>query len=67
VSVSPQQLGALSQHSAGNLSSEFIFIVLYPHSTISKSSPVDRDLSRSPNLSFKMKLDLKVVQQAQCT
>ena len=45
----------------------FIFMVLYPHSTISKSSPVDRDLSRSPNLSFKMKLHLKVVQQAQCT
>jgi hypothetical protein len=39
-----------------NLSPEFIFMVLYPHSTISKSSPVDRDLSRSPNLSFKMNL-----------
>jgi hypothetical protein len=39
-----------------NLSPEFIFMVLYPHSTISKSTPVDRDLSRSPNLSFKMKL-----------
>jgi hypothetical protein len=50
-----------------NLSQEFIFMVLYPHSTIYKSSPVDRDLSRSPNLSFKMKLHLKVVQQAQCT
>jgi hypothetical protein len=35
-----------------NLSPEFIFMVLYPHSTIYKSSPVDRDLSRSPNLSF---------------
>ena len=32
-----------------NLSSEFIFMVIYPHSTISKSSPVDRDLSRSRN------------------
>ena len=39
-------------------------MVLYPHSTISKSSPVDRDLSRSPNLKFKMELHLKVVQQA---
>jgi hypothetical protein len=32
-----------------NLSSEFIFMVIYPHSTISKSSSVDRDLSRSRN------------------
>jgi hypothetical protein len=32
-----------------NLSSEFIFMVIYPHSTISKSSLVDRDLSRTPN------------------
>jgi hypothetical protein len=31
-------------------SSEFIFMVIYPNSTISKSSPVDRDLSRSPNV-----------------
>jgi len=36
-----------------NLSSEFIFMVIYPHSTISKSSPVDRNLSRSPNSNFK--------------
>jgi hypothetical protein len=36
-------------------SSEFIFIVIYPHSTIFKSSPVDRDLSRSRNSNFKMK------------
>ena len=38
-------------------------MVLYPHSTISKSSPVDRDLSKSPNLSFKMKVhdfDLRI-------
>jgi hypothetical protein len=49
-----------------NLSSEFIFMVLYPHSTISKSSPVDRDVSRSRNSKFKMKFYLKVVQQAQC-
>jgi hypothetical protein len=49
-----------------NLSSEFIFMVLYPHSTISKSSPVNRDLSRSPNSNFKMKLHLKVFQQAPC-
>ena len=46
-----------------NLSSEFIFMVIYPHSTISKTSPVDRDLSSSPNSNFKMKLYLKVVQQ----
>jgi hypothetical protein len=32
-----------------SVSPEFIFMVLYPHSTISKSSPVDLDLSRSPN------------------
>jgi hypothetical protein len=32
-----------------SLSSEFIFMVIYPHSTISKSSSVDRDLSRSRN------------------
>jgi hypothetical protein len=38
-----------------NLSSKFIFMVIYPHSTISKSSPVDRDLSRSRNSNFKMK------------
>jgi hypothetical protein len=37
-----------------NLSSEFIFMVIYPHSTISKSSPIDRDLSRSPNSNYKM-------------
>ena len=37
------------------LSSEFIFMAIYPHSTISKSSPVDRDLSRSRNSNFKMK------------
>ena len=36
-----------------NLSSEFIFMVIYPHSTISKSSPVHRDLSISPNLNLK--------------
>ena len=39
---------------------------LYPNSTTSKSSPVDLDLSRSPNLNFKMKLHLKVFQQARC-
>jgi hypothetical protein len=44
-----------------NLSSEFIFMVLYPHSTISKSSPLDRDLSRSPNSNFKMKLHLNSI------
>ena len=49
-----------------NLSSEFIFMVIYPHSTIYKSSPVDRDLSRSPNSNFEMKLHLKVFQQAPC-
>jgi hypothetical protein len=49
-----------------NLSSEFVFMVIYPNSTISKSSPVDRDLSRSPNSNFKMKLHLKVIQQAPC-
>jgi hypothetical protein len=49
-----------------NLSSEFIFMVLYPHNTISKSSPLDRDLSRSPHSNYKMKLHLKIVQQAQC-
>jgi hypothetical protein len=38
-----------------NLSSEFISMVIYPHSTISTSSPVDRDLSRSRNSNFKMK------------
>jgi hypothetical protein len=38
-----------------NLSSGFIFMVTYPHSTITKSSPVDRDLSRSRNSNFKMK------------
>jgi hypothetical protein len=43
-----------------NLSSEFIFMVIYPHSTISKSSQVDRDISRSPNSNLKMKLHLKV-------
>jgi hypothetical protein len=47
-----------------NLSSEFIFMVLYPHSTISKSSQLDRDLSRSPYSNNKMKLHFKVVQQA---
>ena len=36
-----------------NLSSEFIFMVIYPHSTVSKSSPVDRDVSRSRNSNFK--------------
>ena len=51
-----------------NLSLEFIFRVLYPHSNsiISKSSPVDRDLSRSPNSNFEIKLHLKVFQQAPC-
>jgi hypothetical protein len=50
-----------------NLSSGFIFMVIYPHNTISKSSPVDRDLSRYPNSnSKKRKLHLKVVQQAPC-
>jgi hypothetical protein len=49
-----------------NLSSESIFMVIYPHSTISKSLLVDRDLSRSPNSNFKMKLHLKVIQQAPC-
>ena len=34
-------------------------MVICPHSTISKSSPVDRDLSRSPNSNFIMKLHLK--------
>jgi hypothetical protein len=47
-----------------NLSSEFIFMVIYPDSTISKSSPVDRDLSRSPNSNFKIELHLQVFQQA---
>jgi hypothetical protein len=49
-----------------NLSSEFIFMVyaIYPHSTISKFSPVDRGFSISPNSSFKIKLHLKVFQQA---
>jgi hypothetical protein len=47
-----------------NLSSEFIFMVIYPHSIISKSSPADRDLSRSPKSNFKMKLHLKAIQQA---
>jgi hypothetical protein len=32
-----------------NLSLEFIFMVIHPNSTIFKSSPVDCDLSRSPN------------------
>jgi hypothetical protein len=49
-----------------NLSSEFIFMVLYPHSTISITLPVNRELSRSPNSNFKMKLHLKVFQQAPC-
>jgi hypothetical protein len=40
-------------------------MVIYPNSTISKSSPVDRDLSRSPNSNLKrIKLHLKVIQQA---
>jgi hypothetical protein len=39
------------------LSSGFIFMAIYPHSSISKSSPVDRDLSRSPNSNFKKKLE----------
>ena len=38
-----------------NLSSEFIFMVIYPHSIIFKSSPADHDLSRSRNSNFKMK------------
>ena len=38
-----------------NLSPEFIFMAIYPHSPISKSSPVDRDISRSRNSNFKMK------------
>jgi hypothetical protein len=51
-----------------NLSSEFIFMVnAIPHCTISKSSPVYRDLSRSPNSNFKMKLPLKVFKQAPFT
>jgi hypothetical protein len=37
-----------------NLSSGFIFMVTYPHSKISKCSPVDRDVSRSRNSNFKM-------------
>jgi hypothetical protein len=49
-----------------NLSSEFIFMVINPNSTISESSPVDCDISRSPNSNFKMKLHLKVFQQAPC-
>jgi hypothetical protein len=35
-----------------NLSSEFIFMVLYPRSTISKSSPLDRDLSKISKFKF---------------
>jgi hypothetical protein len=42
------------------------FVVICPHSTISKSSPVDLDLSRSPNSNLKMKLHLKVIQKAPC-
>jgi hypothetical protein len=38
-----------------NLSPEFIFMAMYPHNTISKSSPVDRNLSRSRNSNFKIK------------
>jgi hypothetical protein len=49
-----------------HLSSELIFMVIYPHSTISESSPVDRDLSGSPSSNFKMKLLLKVFQKAPC-
>jgi hypothetical protein len=41
-----------------NFSSEFIFMVIYPHCIISKYSPVDRDLSGSPNSNYKMKLHL---------
>jgi hypothetical protein len=61
-----QQSNALISNAitASNLSSEFIFMVIYPHSTISKSSPVDRDLSRSPYSNFEIKLNLKVFQQA---
>jgi hypothetical protein len=56
----------LNAITTSNLSSEFIFMVIYPHSTIYKSSPVHRDLSRSPNSNFKMKLHLKVIQHAPC-
>jgi hypothetical protein len=65
---SPQQSNALISNAITtlNISPESIFMVLYPHSTISKSSPVDRDVSRSPNSKFKMKLHSKVFQQAPC-
>jgi hypothetical protein len=39
-------------------------MAIYPHSTISKSSPVDRDVSRFPNSNFEMKLHLKEFPQA---
>ena len=39
-------------------------MVILTHSTISKSSPVDRDVSKTPNSSFEMKLHLKLFQRA---
>jgi hypothetical protein len=48
-----------------NLSSVFIFMAIY-RCTISKSSPVDCDLSKYQNSNFKMKLHLKIFQQAPC-
>ena len=65
---SPQHSNALILNAITtlNLSSEFAFMKIYPHSTNSKSSPVDRDLSRSPNSNFKMKLHSKVLQQVPC-
>ena len=55
---------AVYEYTALILSSKFIYMAIYPHSTISKSSPVDRDLSRSRNSNFKMKYYLKAFQQA---
>jgi hypothetical protein len=62
-----QQSNALISNAitTSNLSSEFILMVIYPHSTVSKSSPVDCDLSRSLNSNFK-KVHLNVIQQAPC-
>jgi hypothetical protein len=40
------------------------FKTLYPHSTIYESSPVDRDLSRSPNSRSKMKSHSEVFHEA---
>jgi hypothetical protein len=67
-SRSPQHSNALISNAITtlNLSSEIILMVIYQHSTISNSSPVDRDLSRSPNSNFKIQLHLKVFQQAPC-